>query len=124
MPLAFSVGEPFTATPMNPPLVPSQLFQCRCMLFAKLCEGSGCFIQHAAQLSHLLTGFRGASLGCFSVPFGVGELTLTLGSFSKSGQQQALALAQVVRQEVGVIHHAHCCTDFYQSRKSALEKYI
>jgi hypothetical protein len=97
MPLAFSIGEPFTATPMNPPLVPSQLLQGRCMLFAELCEGSGCFIQHAAQLGHLLPGFRGASFGCFSVPFGVGESTLTLGSFSKSGQQQVLAGSQIVR---------------------------
>ena len=30
--LTFSVRKPFTATPMNPPLIPSQLFQCRCVL--------------------------------------------------------------------------------------------
>jgi hypothetical protein len=35
-----------------------------------------------------------------------------------------LALAQIVRQEVGVVHHAHCCSDFYQSRKRALERFL
>ena len=38
MPLTFSVREPFTATPMNPSLVPGQLFQCRCVLLAELLE--------------------------------------------------------------------------------------
>jgi hypothetical protein len=44
----------------------------------------------------------------------VGESAFTLGGFSKSGQLQTLALAQVVRQEVGVTHHVHCCSDFYR----------
>ncbi len=62
--------------------------------------------------------------GSLGLPLRVGESTLMLGSFSKSGQQQTLALIQVVRQEGGVIHYAHCCSDFYRWRKSALEKYL
>jgi hypothetical protein len=42
----------------------------------------------------------------------VGESAFTLDGFSKSGQQQTLALAQVVRQKVGVTHHAYRCSDF------------
>jgi hypothetical protein len=90
MPLAFSVGESFTATPMNPPLVPGQLLQCRCVLFAELLEGSGCFIEYATEIGHLL-------LGVGSLLLRVGESPLLLGSFSKSGQQQALAGSQIVR---------------------------
>jgi hypothetical protein len=99
MPLTFPLCQPFTATPVDPALVPGQLFQGRCVLLAELFEGSGCFIQHATEVSNLLLGFRGAPLGYLGVPLsvsgpalGVDESTLTLGGFSKSGQQKTLAL--------------------------------
>jgi hypothetical protein len=69
------------------------------------------------EVGHLLLGFAGT-------PFSVGESTLTLGGFSEGCQQQTLALIQIIRQKVGVIHHAHCCTDFCQSRKSVFEKFL
>jgi hypothetical protein len=70
-----------------------------------------------------LLGGLGPPLGIGGSSLGIGESALMLGSFSKSGQQQTLALAQIVRQEVGVIHNAYCFTDWIESRKSALKKF-
>ena len=53
MPLTFPVREPFAPTPMNPPLVPGQLFQRSRVLLAELRERSGCFIQHATEVGYL-----------------------------------------------------------------------
>jgi hypothetical protein len=38
--------------------------------------------------------------------------TLQLRRFSKSRQQELVALNQVVGKSVSVIHNAHCCSDF------------
>jgi hypothetical protein len=51
----------------------------------------------------------------------VGNLVLKLDGLLEGSQQEALACGQIVRKKVGVIHHAHCCSDCCKKRKSSLE---
>jgi hypothetical protein len=71
------------------------------------------FIEHSTKFRRLPLRLRGLSLG-------VGNLALKLDGLLEGSQQEALAGGQIVRKKVGVIHHAHCCSDCRKKRQSTL----
>jgi hypothetical protein len=91
--LALAFDDPFTSSAVDPALESVEFIHGRFVDLSELVmRGSG-LVQDAAELRHP---------------------PLPLGGFSKGRQQETLAFAQVVRQKVGVIHHAHGCSDFYE----------
>ena len=98
--LAISFKDPFTTATVHPPLQSVKLIDSRFVDLLELMMRGSCLIQDAAELRHL--------------PLGVSKSTLTLCGFSESSQQETLALVQITRQKVGIVHHAHCFTSLFQ----------
>lgn len=98
--LAISFQDPFLTATVHPPLQSVELIHGRFVDLLELVMRGSCLVQDAAEL-------------CRST-LRLDNSTLTLGGFVKSCHQQALALAQIVRKKVGVVHHAHCFSDFYE----------
>jgi hypothetical protein len=89
-----------TTAPVHPPLQSVKLIDSRFVDLLELMMRGSCRIQDTAELRHL--------------PLGVSKSTLTLCGFSESSQQETLALVQITRQKVGIVHYANCFTSLFQ----------
>jgi hypothetical protein len=112
--LSCTCGETLSSSAKSPASVPGQFVECGGVRWLQLLVRGSRFVQHATKFRRLLLRLRGLSLG-------VGNLVLKLDGLLEGSQQQALAGGQIVRKKVGVIHHAHRCSDFCKKRKSTLE---